>query len=82
MFIGVVFSTRGEGETEEGGSAGTCVAAEGGCSPREFSLLLRMEGIGATFTLVGTVLWLGREPCSAGKNENNCSMPRMILFWL
>lgn len=82
VLIGVVFSTRGEGETEEAWSAGSCVAAEGGCSPREFSLLLRMEGIGATFTEVGIVVWLGREPWSAGKNEKSCSMPRIILFWL
>lgn len=53
--MGVVVSTRGEGETQEGGSAGSCVAVEGGCSPREFSLLLRMETTGVTLTEVGVV---------------------------
>lgn len=81
MFMGVVFSTRGEGETEDACSAGSCEVAEGGCSPREVSLSLRIDGIGATFTEVG-VVWPGREPCSAGKNVNSCSIPRIILFWL
>lgn len=80
--MGVVVSTRGEGETQEGGSAGSCVAVEGGCSPREFSLLLRIETTGVTLTEVGVVPWLREEPWSVGKNENSCSMPRMILFWL
>ena len=83
VLMGVVFSTRGEGETEGGCPAGTCVAAAGGgWSPRECSLLPRTAGGGITATVAGGVFCIGRVPWSAGKKVNNCSMPRMILFWL
>lgn len=63
MLMGVVFSTRGEGETEGGGAPlGSCVADEtGGCSTRELSVLPRLAGRGATVTVLGMVFWIGRE---------------------